>query len=223
MIMYYDSDYQETKQIMLGNQTMKPEFKKLAEWIDKTYAVKTINIIYDTIDEGKRPRLQICFEFENEKTSFYDKNNLNYRSDTQQAIQQQFQQLLEDSSIPKSAFYFSDNLWVIYGGFEPLARMEANGKIPEEKVLALKEELNNPELWYISRAFSAVTFFLYTEEQVKKYKDSAIEKIWADKYFDLLDQYNEFGYFKRDSFQIYLDSKENFDTNYASNWYYYYK
>ena len=48
-----------------------------------------------------------------------------------------------------------------------------------------------------------------------------MKKEWADKYFDLLDQYNEFAYFKREHFSVYLDSKENFDKNYESNYYYY--
>jgi hypothetical protein len=37
-----DKDYKETKQIMLGKKVMQPEFKPLAEWIDKTYGVQSI-------------------------------------------------------------------------------------------------------------------------------------------------------------------------------------
>lgn len=33
--------------------------------------------------------------------------------------------------------------------------------------------------------------------------------------------YNEFRYFKREEFNINLDSKENFDHNYEGNWFYY--
>ncbi len=58
MIMPYDADYLETKQIMLGEAVMKKEFLPLAEWVDETFGVKTINIVYDTIEEGKRPRLE---------------------------------------------------------------------------------------------------------------------------------------------------------------------
>ena len=42
-------------------------------------------------------------------------------------------------------------------------------------------------------------------------------------YFELLKEYDEFEYFKQDSFLIYLDSKENFDNNYEGDWHYYYK
>lgn len=74
-----------------------------------------------------------------------------------------------------------------------------------------------------SRAFGEPTFFLYTDEQVKHYENSDMRKEWANRYFDLLAPYDEFGYFTREKFNIFLDSKENFDTNYSGNWYYYYK
>ena len=52
---------------------------------------------------------------------------------------------------------------------------------------------------------------------------SPLKKEWADKYFEILNVYDKFGYFKRDTFEIYLDSKENFDKNYTGSWWYYYK
>lgn len=42
-------------------------------------------------------------------------------------------------------------------------------------------------------------------------------------YFELLKPYDEFDYFDEETFATYLGSKENFDTNYDSNWYFYYK
>lgn len=39
MIMPSDKDYRETRQIMLGVKAIKPEFRPLAEWINKTYGV----------------------------------------------------------------------------------------------------------------------------------------------------------------------------------------
>ena len=78
MIMPSDKDYKETKQIMLGKKVMQPEFKPLAEWIDKTYGVKTINIFYDTIDKGNRPRLEIYFEHPKGKAQFNGPNGFNF-------------------------------------------------------------------------------------------------------------------------------------------------
>lgn len=231
-----DKEYKATKQIMLGKTTMDTDFVELANFIDTTFGVRTINIIYDTIDKEKRPRLNICFEFEREKQSFNENNgHFNFDNNKQKVIADKFKQTLKKQQIVKKKGLFdfftksqtekykTDNIWVFYSAFEPIAKIEANENIPQSKVAQLKNELDNKALWEISRAFSGSTFFLYTDEQAKCYENSETRKIWADKYFDLLEPYNEFGYFKRDNFNIYLDSKENFDNNYESNWYYYYK
>ncbi|TND03425.1 MAG: hypothetical protein FD123_3942 [Bacteroidetes bacterium] len=221
---------------MLGKETMNPDFRPLAGFIDRTFGVKTINIVYDTIDKGTRPRIGIYFEYSQEKQSFNENNGVgNFDSKKQKLIADKFKQTIKEQGLIKKngllnfltktekAKYQTDNIWVYYSAFEPIARDEANESVPQEKVIQLKTDLNCKDLWEISRCFSGTTFFLYTDEQVKQYENSETRKIWADKYFDLLELYNEFGYFKRDKFNIYLDSKENFDNNYESNWYYYYK
>lgn len=225
-----DKEYKATKQIMLGKSKINPDFLELANFIDTTFNVKTINIIYDTIDKEKRPRLNICFEFEREKQSFNQNNeHFNFDSKKQKIIADKFKQIIKKKGLfdlftkSQTKKYKTDNIWIYYSAFEPIARIEANVNVPQEKVVQLKKQLNNEELWEISRAFSGTTFFLYTDEQEKYYENSEIRKTWADKYFDILEPYNEFGYYKRDNFKIYLDSKENFDKNYESNWYYYYK
>ena len=235
MIMPSDKDYKETKQIMLGKKVMKPEFKPLADWIDKTYGVKTINIFYDTIDKGTRPRLEICFEHPKEKTQFKGPNSFNVDSEKQKAIGKKFKEtlkeqgLIQDSGLfglfkkQATSKYKTENIWVIYGDFESIARIEANERVPEQKIKELKTEFDSKDIWEISRASSGATIFLHTDEQVKKYENSQEHKRWTDEYFKLLSQYDEFGYFKRELFSVCLDSKENFDNNYESNWYYYYK
>jgi len=234
MIMPSDKEYKATKQIMLGQRTMNSDFKELADWIDKTYDVKTINIIYDTFIAArkKQSRLQICFEFESESLKFRDGTLGNFHADKQDAIAKKFKEILKANKATdkrrltdffKSSPYVTENILIVYSAFEPIARIEANENVPQGKVKELQKKLDNPDLWEISRAFSGTTFFVYSDDQVKKYEASQVKKEWTDKYFELLDQYNEFRYFKRENFSIYLDSKENFDKNYESNWYYYYK
>lgn len=231
-----DKEYKAAKQIILGNKKMNPDFRKLADFIDQTFGVKTINIIYDTFGKEKKPRLNICLEFDYEKQIFNENNgHINFDSVKQKLIADKFKKTLEEQEIIKEKKLFdffrklepekykTENVWVFYSAFEPLAKMEANQNVPQQKVIELKKELNNNDIWEISKAFSETTFFLYTDEQVKFYKNIESRKIWADKYFDLLENYNEFGYFKRDEFNIHIDSKENFDKNYESNWFYYYK
>ncbi|MDF2454758.1 MAG: hypothetical protein K0R51_751 [Cytophagaceae bacterium] len=222
MILPYDNDYQETKQILLGLSEMKPEFRPLADWVDETFGVKTINIVYDTIEEGTRPRLELCFEFEEERNPFYGDEWKNFDGGKQKAIASKFKDTLEDQGLYGQP-YRTENIWIIYGAFEPIARIEANQAVRQEELDDLQLRLNNKDLWLIRTAFSGVTFFLHTDKQVKHYEKSPLKKEWADRYFDLLEPYNEFAYFKRETFDIYLDSKENFDKNYAGNWFYYYQ
>lgn len=229
-----DKDYKLTKKIKKGERQMNPEFVGLADWIKDEYEVEILNIIYDFIDnKEKQPRLTIIFEFYKDELKFRDGYVGNFDSDKQKIIEDKFHELVNDKirkgSILRPLFdrnenkYKTNDIWVVFTSFEPIAKDEANSIIPESEVKKLKKELDNVDLWEISRAFSGVTFFLYTDRQVKDYENSETRKLWTQKYFDLLDKYNEFRYFKRDTFSIYLDSKENFDTNYQSNWFYYYK
>ena len=194
---------------------MKPDFKPVADWIDKTYGVTTKNIIYDSFDisdKGRQLRLRICFEFKKEELIFKEKA-FGLDKNKQQAIAQQFKNLLE----------IQEDVWVVFSAFEPIARIEANEHIPENNIQVLKHSLNCSELWEISRGFEGATFFLYTDDQVQKYEQSGTRQEWSIQYLELLKQYDEFNYFNRNNFSITLDSKENFDKNYQSNWFYYYK
>lgn len=216
-----DKTYQRTKQIMLGNKKMNPDFKPLADFINVKFDVRVVNIIYDHIDHKGTPRLNICFEFDYERNSFnandINESIYNFDKEKQQVIAEKFGQLVDKKP------YDAKNVYVIYSAFEPIAKIEANEKISEEELDDLQIQLDNKEIWTITRLFSGATIFLYTDEQLKFYENNPLKKEWADKYFEILNAYNEFGYFKRDTFDIYLDSKDNFDKNYDSNWWYYYK
>jgi patatin-like phospholipase/acyl hydrolase len=220
MLSFSDQSYQQTKRIKQGKAKMPPGFRPLAQWIDRKYGVKTINIIHDTINDGEIPRLQICFEFEWEEMKFLNGNkSMDIRK--QQAIAQEFARMADEARLP----YRTKNIWVIYGAFEPIAKAEAVSKIPQEKIKQLQEELNDQNLWLIMATSLGVKpgFFLFTDEQVKAYTGSEVINSWTDLFYALLKQYDEFGYINRRDFSIYLDSKENFDANYQSNWYYYFK
>jgi hypothetical protein len=64
---------------------------------------------------------------------------------------------------------------------------------------------------------------LYTDQQVATFKNNGMQQTLSRAYFELLKPYDEFDYFDEETFATYLGSKENFDTNYDSNWYFYYK
>lgn len=235
MILPSDKEYTQTKRIILRTERMKPEFVPLAEWIDKTFDVKTINIIYDTLD-NKTPRVQICFEYEKEKNKFLTHDISYFDKTKQKAIEEKFTEIIKQHGLSKNTssfsnifglnkngIYLTDNVFVIYGAFEPNAKLEATYKITQMQTEEFIKSFDNKDIWTISIGFTIPTFFMFTDEKVKEYDKPEIITIWADKFFDFIKPFDEFNYFKRTDIQVYLDSKENFDKNYESNWYYYYK
>ena len=233
MIFTSDKDYKSTKKIKQGILKIKEEFEPLAKWIDQKYDVKTLNIIFDYIHKNKsQPRIQICLEYAKDKGKFMNNRTYNFDEIKQNEIANKFGEITSKYELKNKSIwikkllgltYKSNNLFVYFSDFETIAKDEANKNIPDNEIKKLKSEINNPEIWMIDRRFNSATFFLYTDEQIKKYQDSELHKKWNEQYFDILKKYDEFGYFKKDFYSIFLDSKENFDTNYESNWYYYYK
>ena len=53
-------------------------------------------------------------------------------------------------------------------------------------------------------------FFLYEDKQVRQYKERGFIDIWSEMYLDLLNRYDEFGFFTKENFHIKLDSKGKF-------------
>ncbi|PWV57047.1 hypothetical protein [Chitinophaga sp. S165] len=220
MLLPSDRSYQQTKRIKKGKEKMNIDFEPLAQWINTTYGVQPINILYDTINDGNRPRLLICFEFRSEETKFLERNG-SMKAPKQQAIAQEFTRIVESAGLQ----YQTEDLWVIYGAFEPIAKAETINNVPGERIKQLQQDLNDENLWLIMATSFGIRpgFFLFTDEQVKAYTGSETVSRWTDLFYALLKEYDEFGYIDRNEFAIYLDSKENFDTNYESKWYYYFR
>jgi len=112
---------------------------------------------------------------------------------------------------------------ICYAAFKPVALTEINEGVPAGQVNELLRQIDNPTSGMWSGPFSAWAFSYIWMHSSKSTKTASKHKQWTDAYFALLKFYDEFGYLEREKFHIYLDSKENFDTNYQGNWYYYYK
>jgi hypothetical protein len=233
MIMPSDKDYKETKLIKQGKRKLNPDFVGLADWINEKFNVGVINIFYDTIDnKEKRPRLSIIFEYQNDELKFRDGNFGNYDEKKQKIIADKFKEIVNQENKINSIWtklfhvtsdlkYNTDNLFVVFTSFEPISKDEVNSRIPKVEIERLKKALNCSDLWEIYRQFSKTTFFFHTDKQIQDYSNIGKKEEFSEIYFNLLKKYDEFGYFDLESFSVEFDSKENFDKNYESNWFYY--
>jgi hypothetical protein len=220
MIIPIDEDYQQTKRLRKSGAPLESPFKELAGWIAAEYRVRVLNVVYDTVDPNDRPRLSVILEMQEDAMKFQHGEFGNFNKTDQKRVQEHFKTILNEQ---RNQGFNVEGLFVIFAAFERVARIEANERVTENELKQLKVKLNNKDLWEISRLFDSVTFFFHTEAQVKHYEAAGLREAYAREYARLVQPHDEFGYLRRRGVLAYFDSKENFDTNYQSNWYYYYK
>ena len=148
------------------------------------------------------------------------RDGYNFDATKQQAIRAHFLDIINRQP---SHGYDVDGLFVVFSAFAPIAKEEADSKLSEQQIEALKNRLSNPDLWVVSRCFGRVTFMFFTDEQAAKHEANGKKEEYAEKYFEILKPNDEFGYLSVDDFAVGFDSKQNFDDNFKGNWYYYYK
>lgn len=72
MVSPFEKEYKLSKLIKQGKASIPAILRPLAEWIDRKYGVKTLNIIYDYVDKDvDRPLLSVILEYGNDKQKFY--------------------------------------------------------------------------------------------------------------------------------------------------------
>jgi hypothetical protein len=224
-----DELYKETKLIKNGVKKIDSRYSEFVIWMEKAYS-KPLNI-FCKVTENKYAIIEIVLEFDED----IKKDNLGgdflygCEDPSRAKILEKFIELTDEPLI--TAFYqnnerdFLRKTMLIVSSFEKIAKAEVLGNITNAEIDTFLKELRNPELWTLSNFFVTTTFFVYTDKQLKKYKsDDAAATVdeWAKKYTELIKRYDEYGYFKGEH-KILLDSKENFDNCYGSNWYHYYK
>jgi len=221
MITHLDNDYLEAKLVKQGRKQLTYPIKDLAEWISERYRVPVVNIHYDIIEFDNRPRLNVALEFEEDVFKFKDHWS-NYLRDRQAAIAGQWRTLVYEAAretrdgvtfYGKDTKYRTDNILPVFSGFDRCAKSEANSAIPKEAIEKLQRKINSSGdiLWLIDRFGCGVTFFFHTETQADHFKQKQHLQRISEAYFELLQPYDEFGYFERETFRVHVDSKEKLD------------
>lgn len=218
MIMTSDREYKLTRRIKQGKKHLQPPFAELAQWIADRWNVTVLNVICDRANSLHAPRLQVILEYETHVGRF--RRGMNFDEEKQQAIADKFLEILDRD---KTNSFDVDGLFVVFSAFTPLAIEEADTQLSEKDIKLLKRQINNQDLWEVSRCFGHVTFFFYTDDEMKRYEAAGKKEEYARLYYNLLKQHDEFGYLRERDFKVNFDSKQNFDKKYGGNWFNYYR
>jgi hypothetical protein len=119
----------------------------------------------------------------------------------------------------------AEAIFVCFSDFERVAKAEAHEAVTSDELARFTSALGLADdvFWCIQRFSGPPVVFVHTDEQAAGLKLSPDRDRWGDTYFALVRAHDEFGYLERSEIAINVDSKQNFDENYSSNWYYYYK
>ncbi len=218
MINTTDKEYKSTKRIKRGKDSLRSPFRDLARWIARTWDVVVLNVIYDPADSLHPPRLQVVVEHKAHLNVF--RRGTTFDPAKQAKIRDKFAELAGRRGAPS---FDRKGLFVVFSAFAPLARQDADSRVTDAEVEALKARIGNPAIWEISRSFGEVTFFFFTRKQAEDHAKRGLKKVYAGLYYDLLKPHDEFGYLRRKDYAVSFDSKQNFDKNFHSSWFHYYR
>ena len=234
MVASSDKEYKLAKRIRQKKAEINSDFEQFSKWISEKYKVNVLNITHEIMNHDNRIRIGIAVETENDEIKFKESDELwaNYNEKIQNDIAEKYLNLENILKIPNGKTLFGKtkslkpelkDIFVSASAFEPLAKEEANTLIPENRIEKLLSKLKRKEVWTLSRCFGSATLFVLKDEQKEEIKNSNFFKELENNYFQLLKEYDEFNYWKRNEFSIGIDSKQNFDENYESSWFYYYR
>jgi len=217
MVSPIDEDYKLTKLIKQRKAAINAEFKPMADWIDGTYGVRTMNMIYGSIGNDLRPRLNIIFETDTDCDLFRIPSDL--ENTKQHEIASKFKQFVHDKAL---LAYNVSGLFIIFSSFEEVSKIEAYWSVSKDDLDKLRLELNIGDIWVIHRnMFVPPSVFFYTAAQLSEYSKIEIKNAITKKCFEMIKKYDEFNYFKIEQFDVEFDSKENFENYYKGNWFNY--
>lgn len=118
----------------------------------------------------------------------------------------------------------AEGILVCFEDFERVAKWEVHDLATAADLDGFIASLGLAEqFWCIQRFAGPPIVFVHTDQQAQALRASSAPTKWADTYFEIAKRHDEFGYLARSEIAIQVDSKQNFDTNFSSNWYYYFK
>ncbi|MDP9184019.1 MAG: hypothetical protein M3P04_14750 [Actinomycetota bacterium] len=231
-----DEGYKRAKRARQGHLHVDDRLVGFTRWFQETYRVAPLWLELDHIERARTrlpwPRLSVVLERSDQYTSFLS-GAFNFDIKKQRAIAAALVDHVEPAELrrmfclPRRRFggnLAAADVFVCFDDFERVVKQEAHLAVSEAEVARYAAGLGlGSALWCTQRLWGPPILFVHTAAEATELKASPDRREWADAYFELVRRHDEFGYMTPEEIAIMVDSKENFDENYSSNWYYYFK
>jgi hypothetical protein len=224
MVLVSEDKYKETLQILRNKKQLLPIYLELKMWLKERFDITSYNFVFEKIkynNPDNRYQLYILLSTKADYISMMEKNLTGYDKNKQTEISQKFYELALKYSFGNEKSV--KNVWVCYNDFSAEMKTDVNRRTYKEAGKPIKAKYGKYSLWNIVTSFeSVVVFFLKDSDINENTKNGISEKIRND-YLETLKKHDEFNVYKPNEFTMSFDSKENLDTNYEGNLYYYFK
>ena len=221
MIVPSDPDYQATKRIKQGLDQLGVPETELAEALQREFGVRPLNILYEWVATAGRARLTVVFERYSVSAGFWS-GPLEIDGAKEALVWKAFNaSAMAQLPIGPLSGRTGSKPFLIINAFEPIAKAECNQRIPQAQIEGFTVQFAEHGVWKFDRFGSTVTCFFQTEEQLLRSATDGSRAVIASAYARLISEHDEFGYCSAPAEQVLFDSKENLDTNYEGNLYYY--
>ena len=236
VIVPWDRAYRRARQVRRGRKRPPPGYDAFFADVERRFGVRPLWLEADHLDHpGRsdvRPRLEVVLERTAEHQQFL-KAPLTFDGARRRAVAEMFVQhitartLASMFGLPRRRVDQPDlpqQILVTFSDFERVALEDARASLTtrEEDDFEAGLELGD-ELWCVKRSGWWPVVFVHTDAQARAVEAADLLARWADAYFALVTEHDEFAYLTREQVSVAVDSKERFDNDFAGNWYHYIK
>lgn len=225
MVQFYSPEhalYKLAKAEKRGETQQPGVLQEVKAWMQQKWG---LTVVYIHIEESAPHVLHLIFDTGKDYQRWWkiSKGSL-FRRSGEKLLSRKYKHLLDttgDNAMQQKIS--TQKLAFPSHTFSSVAMQEAQSNIPPEQFAALRAKYMGPEVWELHFPGNDIRVFSFTDQQKAANTGNAEYEQLVKEYYDLLKPHDEFNYFERVEMKLILDSKENFDNRYQSNWYYYYK
>ena len=238
MSLYFPDDpgFAEALSARRGEQELDPSLRLFADRFTQTFGVAPLTVTMDSIPQpGSRrliPQLDILLERSLDLRQFRTSPSGNFDSAKQSLTATLFAASMSHRQLPKrfglprwqGRTDWARDVFVYFSEFERTAKSAAHEAVSGKELDGFVAALGlGDSFWCTQRLSKEPTVFVNTDAQASQLRNPDIQRRWGDLYYPLVKRHDEFGYLERAEIFVPVDSRETFDRDFSSNWYYYFK
>ena len=218
--------YDEARAAKLGVSRLPPPLEEFRQWVAETYSVKVLHVACGEVENGPGrgiPRLQLVVEAAQDFAAFYTDPRNPFTPDRAMEVAI-LDKYVEIAGPPCGVGGTTrPGMFLVVDDFSSEAMDRAGARFKEEWGNAVEAEFPDAHIWRVEGLGKRIVIFHQTDQDVVDCGLSGLSERIKARCFGLVKKYDEFDYFRPETFQITFDSKERLDREFEGSLFYYFR